>query len=117
MAAHENGYVKLTTLVSVLLPTLTLACAAVGLFVVLSINPVQKDIDALKQDNRDIHGDLVPRKEHDRFDAQLQQQMSGLQRQIDENRSDLHAVYTPGDAIKRMEERLEKLEERQPSPK
>lgn len=107
---HNNGYVKLTTLVSVAVPILLIFTGAVSLFVALSIAPVQKQLDQYGHDQEIIRGDIVPRKEHDRDWASQDARFSKLQREIDENKSDIKSIYTPSDALKTMSDRLNKLE-------
>lgn len=107
---RTNGYVRLTTLVMVAVPLLTIFAGAVSLFVSMSIAPMQKQLDALHEDNTSIHQDLVPRKEHDRDWQAQDARFSDLQRQIDENKADIKSIYTPSDAIHRLETRLDQLQ-------
>ncbi len=107
---HENGYVRITTLVAVAVPVLLLFAGAVSLFVSLSIGPVQRQADRQDTDIIAIRGDLVPRKEHDRDWLAQDERFSDLQRQISTNSADIRAIYTPSDAMKSMAERLDKLE-------
>lgn len=107
---HENGYVRLTTLVAVTVPVVVLLGGLNYQFVTLSIAPLQKDIGSNHDDIRDIRSQLVPRTEHNRDWAAADRQVADLQRQIDENRADIHGIYGPNDAIKAMSDRMDRIE-------
>lgn len=107
---HSNGYVRLTTLMAVGVPTLTIFAGAIAIFVNMSVAPMQRDIDQNKTDIKGIQTDLVPRKEHDRDWASQDQRFNDLQRQISDNKTHIEAIYTPGDAIKDLHLRIDQLE-------
>lgn len=109
-ATHSNGYVRLTTLMAVGVPTLTIFAGAIAIFVNMSVAPMQRDIDQNKTDIKGIQTDLVPRKEHDRDWASQDQRFNDLQRQISDNKTHIEAIYTPGDAIKDLHLRIDQLE-------
>lgn len=103
-ATHSNGYVRLTTLMAVGVPTLTIFAGAIAIFVNMSVAPMQRDIDANTSAIKDIRIDLVPRKEHDRDWEAEKERFSDLQRQIDDNKHDLHDMYNAHDALSDMNE-------------
>lgn len=109
-ATHSNGYVRLTTLMAVGVPTLTIFAGAIAIFVNMSVAPMQRDIDQNKADIKGIQTDLVPRKEHDRDWASQDQRFNDLERQITDNKTHIEAIYTPGDAIKDLHLRIDQLE-------
>lgn len=76
----------------------------------VAIAPVQRDLDRSAQDIKDIRIDLVPRREHDRDWAAQDARFSDLQRQIQDNKDNIEKIYTPGDAIKRLQERIDQLD-------
>lgn len=106
----SNGYVKANALVAIAVPVIGVLSGSIYLFVNLSIAPLQKDITQNHDDIRDIRGQVVPRAEHDRDWASQDRQFADLQRQINENRSDLHAIYSPNDQLKSLSDRLDKME-------
>lgn len=108
---HSNGYVRLTTLVGVAVPILTIFAAAIAIYVSMSIAPISGQIKGIQDDLRDIHQDLVPRKEHDRDWEAENERFQDIQRQIDENKSDIHAMYNAHDALGDIIARLRTLEE------
>lgn len=109
---HSNGYVRLTTLVGVAVPILTIFAAAIAIYVSMSIAPISGQIKGIQDDLRDIHQDLVPRKEHDRDWEAEKDRFADLQRQIDANKNDLHDMYNAHDALSDLSTRLRMLEER-----
>lgn len=109
---NSNGYMRVRDLVAVGVPVITVLSGAIYLFVSLSLSlaPVQRDIIAGREDLKEIRGQLVPRAEHDRDWASQDRQFSDMQRQLDQNRNDIHAIYSPNDALRSLAERLDKME-------
>lgn len=109
--SHSNGYVRLTTLAGVGIPTLGVFAAAIAVYVNMSIAPVQENIRGIREDINQIRIDLVPRKEHDRDWQAETEHFADLQRQIDENKATISQMFNAHDALTDMSARLRALEE------
>lgn len=112
---HGNGYVRLTTLVAVGVPVLGLFAGAVALFVSLTIAPLVERLDKHDKAIEMINESLVPRNEHQRYDELQKARFDDLQRQVTKNTDDLKAIYGPSDALKRLQDEVDQMQnDRQP---
>ena len=106
--ANINGYAKLQSV----LQLMGAVGAILGLYISLSVAPMRDAIEQSKQDIKDLRAVVVPRAEHDRDWASQDRQFSDLQRQIDQNREDIKSIFTPSDALKQLNDRVAKLEDK-----
>lgn len=110
---NGNGYVRfgtVATTIAACLGAVGSIAIAIWFAITIAIAPMQRETDQNQQEIKDIRTDLVPRREHDRDWAAQDQRFADLERQIQDNKNHTEAIYTPGDAIKRLQDKIDQLE-------
>lgn len=118
--ANGNGYARFGTVATTIAACLgAVGTIAVAIWFAISIAmaPLQKQLDSQADAIKEIRGELVPRAEHTRDWNAQDQHFSDVQRQIDENKRDIHDMYSAHDALSDLSERLRALENHDPQHK
>lgn len=118
-AAIRTDIAELRTLVvaSQKTPWSTLIAAAGVIIIIttgfsqLSLQPIRDATDRNAFDIRAINANIVPRGEHQGHWDITAAEITNLQKQIDQQRSDFGSTYSLRDALADMQKRLDKLED------
>lgn len=108
---HGNGYVRLTTLVAVALPLLTLFAAAIAIYVNLSIAPLARDIEQNRSDIKDMRLALVPRIEHEKDWVSQTKTDDAQDKRIEQLRQDFGGTYSLRDAIVQLQKQVDQIQQ------
>lgn len=76
----------------------------------LSLQPIRDQASRNAEDIRTINSQIVPRGEHQGHWDITAAEITNLQKQIDQQRSDFGSTYSLRDALADMQKRLDKLE-------